>query len=485
MDPEDKGMRAKKRGISPAEDELLNRVRMLESELTRTKRLLNILENSEVNINVIADSEMSAVIVMRSNGEIAFWNKAAERLFGYTQKEMIGKELHKVIAHDQYKEAYRKGIEKFAKTGKGIAIGKTLKLIAVRKGGENIPVKLTLNSSKVGNEWLATGVVRDLRSDKKKTIMPGKASDTATLVVEEASPEAVIIMDSKGKISFWDQAARDIFGYSPEEIIGKTLHKTLAPERFHDRYSKAMKKFKKSGEGDAIGRTIELVGIRKNGEEFPIELSLTSVKMGEEWVAIGIIRDYSDRYEIEKQLRMTNEELEILATTDSLTGVANRYKFEERYRHEWECALRQSTPLSLVFADIDNFKIINDTYGHQVGDIFLKSIAEIFRANVQRVSDLIARYGGEEFVVLLPNTELRNAEELAEKIRMAVEDHYQEIAASKVPLNVTISLGVSCVIPRNTIRKDELVAAADKALYKAKANGRNQVSTLLIDENNK
>ncbi len=484
MCPEDKGINARRRGLSPAEDELLNRVRMLERELTRTKRLLNILENNDANINVISDSEMNAVIVMRSNGEVAFWNKAAERLLGYTQKEVIGRELHKFIAHNQYKEAYKEGIEKFASTGKGIAIGKTLKLIAVRKDGENIPVELTINGSKVGDEWLATGVVRELK-EKKKAKMPGKEFDTATLVIGEATPEAVIIMDSRGKISFWNLAAREIFGYSSEEIIGKTLHKILAPKRFHERFTKAMEVFKRSGKGDAIGRTIELVAMRKNGEEFPIELSLSSVKMDTEWVAIGIVRDYSNRDEIEKQLRMTNEELEILATTDSLTGVANRYNFEERYRYEWECALRLSTPLSLVFADIDNFKVINDTYGHQVGDIFLKSIADILRTNVQRVSDLTARYGGEEFVILLPNTELSNAVDLAEKIRMAVEEHYQEISASKVPLNVTISLGVSCVIPRNTIKKEELVAAADQALYKAKANGRNQVSTLLIDEKNK
>jgi len=476
-----KDMQEKMREISPVEDELLNRVRMLESELTRTKRLLNILEDSDSNIHVISESEMSAVIVMRSNGKVAFWNKAAERLFGYTQEEMIGSELHKIIAHEQYKDAYKKGIENFKKTGQGIAIGKTLKLIGVKKDGENIPVELTLNSSKVGSEWVATGVVRDL-SDKKKFTHTGNSSDTATLVVEETSPEAVIIMDSDGKISFWNQAAREIFGFPADEVIGKTLHEVLAPKRYHERYSKAMKKFKQTGEGDAVGKTIELVGTRRNGEEFPIELSLTSVRMGDEWVAIGIIRDYSNRNEIEKQLRMTNEELEILATTDSLTGVANRYNFEERYRYEWERALRQRVPISLIFADIDHFKVVNDTYGHQVGDIFLKSIADILRENVQRVSDLVARYGGEEFVILLPNTRLENAVELAEKIRIAIENHYQEIAISKAPLNVTISLGVSCVVPSNTIRPDELIAASDKALYKAKSNGRNQVSTLLIEE---
>ncbi len=483
MDQELEKKREISRSPTPAEDELLNRVRMLERELIRTKRFLNILEDSGAQLNFISDGEMSAVIVMRSNGEVAFWNKAAERLFGYPQNEILGKKLHKIIAHSQYQAAYETGIEKFKDTGQGIAIGKTLKLVGVRKDGENIPVELTLNSSRIGNEWVATGIIKDLR-DQRKYIKTSILPNTATLVVENKTPDAVIIMDSKGKISFWNDEAREIFGYSSEEVKGKDLHEKIAPERFHESYRKAMIEFRKTGGGNAIGRTIELVGLRKNGEEFPIELSLTSVKMGNEWVAIGIIRDYSDRQVIENQIRMTNEELEVLATTDSLTGVANRYKFDEWYIYEWERALRLRSPLSLIFADIDHFKEVNDKYGHQVGDVFLKSIAEILQNNVQRVSDLVARYGGEEFVVLLPNTELSNAVEIAEKLRKAIAGHYQEIVASKTPLNVTISLGVSCVVPRNTIRMDELIAAADKALYKAKRNGRNQVSTLLIEEKN-
>ena len=125
MDQEHDNLRETRRAPSPAEDELLNRVRMLERELIRTKRFLNILEDSSAHLNFISDVEMSAVIVMRSNGEVAFWNKAAERLFGYPQKEVLGKKLHEIIAHGQYKEAYQKGIEKFKDTGQGIACGWT------------------------------------------------------------------------------------------------------------------------------------------------------------------------------------------------------------------------------------------------------------------------------------------------------------------------------------------------------------------------
>ena len=468
-----------RRKLSPAEDELLNRVRMLESELNRTKRLLNILGERDSKINIVSESEMNAVIVMRSNGEVAFWNKTAERIFGYTQEEMLGNNLHKLIAHSKYKVAYEKGIYSFKKTGEGIAIGKTLKLIGIKKGGENVPIELTLNSSKVGDEWVATGVICEL-SEKRKIEKQRQVGDTATLMMEETIPDAVIIMNTRGEISFWNKAAIDIFGYSAEEITGHSLHEILAPERYHQQYLQAMKKFRKTGEGEAIGRTIELVAKRKSNEEFPIELSLTSVKMGNDWIAIGIARDVSNRDVIEKQIRMTNEELEILATTDSLTGLSNRYFFDEKLRYEWEIALRQQKPISLIFADIDHFKVINDTYGHLVGDLFLRSIADIIKNNVQRVSDVTARYGGEEFVILLPNAELANAIELAEKIRVSVQNWRQKIAQIDKQLSVTISLGVSCVIPKNTIHMESLVESSDRALYKAKSNGRNQVSSRLV-----
>ncbi|RME35817.1 MAG: GGDEF domain-containing protein [Gammaproteobacteria bacterium] len=160
------------------------------------------------------------------------------------------------------------------------------------------------------------------------------------------------------------------------------------------------------------------------------------------------------------------------ALTDGLTGIANRLAFEERLSQEHARWRRRGSPLSLVLLDIDHFKVINDTFGHPAGDRVLRNIASLMAGEVREV-DLLARYGGEEFVLLLPDTDLRGAGEVAEKLRRKVDDcnfHYRE-----QPVAVTVSAGVSEFHQGDT--PEEVLERADRALYQAKAAGRNQVRT--------
>lgn len=169
---------------------------------------------------------------------------------------------------------------------------------------------------------------------------------------------------------------------------------------------------------------------------------------------------------VNKKLEEANRKLEILSRTDSLTGLYNRFMFDRTIEDEWSRCKKHSMPLSLIIADIDNFKLYNDRYGHLAGDFCLQKIAEILASCADRPSSTVARYGGEEFVVLLPETAEKTAFELAEQIRKRVEKTAVPHAGPSD--NVTISLGVNTVIPSDESSADEFINNTDKALYRAK-----------------
>jgi diguanylate cyclase (GGDEF)-like protein len=174
-------------------------------------------------------------------------------------------------------------------------------------------------------------------------------------------------------------------------------------------------------------------------------------------------------------LERLNQELQRLTATDGLTGVANRRRFDEAIDHEWRRAIRTNAPLSCIMIDIDHFKSFNDRYGHLQGDACLRQIANTLVGSVRRAGDVVARYGGEEFSVVMPATSLENAEKVAEHLRVGVEAIRIPHDASATAPYVTISLGVASMIPVQGVSPSALVASADRALYKAKRNGRNCV----------
>jgi len=175
-------------------------------------------------------------------------------------------------------------------------------------------------------------------------------------------------------------------------------------------------------------------------------------------------------------LKQHADTLEDLAFLDGLTGIANRRQFDQQLEKEWRRMMRQVAPLSLLMIDIDHFKRFNDHYGHGVGDDCLRLVARTIASIIKRPGDLAARYGGEEFAVILPDTDEKGARVVAEAIRLAVESLKLPHASSPVADHITISLGVTSNIPGRHENVQDLVNAADRALYRAKSAGRNQVS---------
>ncbi|MCP3921586.1 MAG: PleD family two-component system response regulator [Desulfobacterales bacterium] len=181
-----------------------------------------------------------------------------------------------------------------------------------------------------------------------------------------------------------------------------------------------------------------------------------------------------ERKRAETELQKANEKLLNLANMDGLTQIANRRRFDTYLDEVWRQKIRQQTSLALILIDIDFFKNYNDTYGHQAGDDCLKQIAQAIHNRTKRAGDLVARYGGEEFVVVLPDTDMEEATQVAESIRLTIEELKIPHNKSSVSEYVTLSLGVSSTVPDRESLHEDIISIVDQALYEAKDQGRNR-----------
>ena len=188
-------------------------------------------------------------------------------------------------------------------------------------------------------------------------------------------------------------------------------------------------------------------------------------------------RDQAFRFlrESQQKLAAANVELQKLAALDPLTGIANRRRFDESLVLEWQRGQREKTPLSLLMVDVDHFKHYNDSYGHPAGDLALKKVAAVLTENLKRPADLVTRYGGEEFAIILPETDSAGAMSVAKDCLRHLENLRIENTKATPYGLLTMSIGVHTIVPHKPSTSQELVATADRALYAAKAEGRNRV----------
>ncbi|MDP2227233.1 MAG: sensor domain-containing diguanylate cyclase [Moraxellaceae bacterium] len=201
-------------------------------------------------------------------------------------------------------------------------------------------------------------------------------------------------------------------------------------------------------------------------------------KEGEVEALVGFMFDISERKKNEEELLRLQQSFEALSLRDGLTDIPNRRMFDQVLAREWASAIRNSQPLALILLDIDFFKQYNDHYGHVAGDDCLRRVARLLEEAASRPRDFVARYGGEEFVLVLPETDAEAALTVAERCRHLVLEAAIPHATSTVAPHLTVSMGVGSVLPTDPGAMGDFVNAVDKALYKAKQQGRNAVVAL-------
>ena len=422
---------------------------------------------------VLQASTEYSIIGIGLDATIQLWNDGARRLYGYTAEEVVGKANASILHVPEDIERGRPA-EILAATQRHAKWEG--QITCRRKNGKRLPVHAVVTprrdaSGKVAGYLL---ISRDLSKELKltqelrtqlaaRTLAESalRESEERYRIVTETATDAMISADDQGVIVFVNPAAERMFGYGAAELLGRepTL---LVPERMRSAYQAAFGRYCGPDEAPVARERIELSGLHKAGHEVPLEISLGEHRHGGKRTFTAIIRDVTERQRAEQQIHW-------LAQHDPLTGLPNRTLLRDRVGHAIAQARRNQEKLAVLFLDLDGFKHINDSLGHQIGDEVLRVVARRLQTCL-REGDSIGRLGGDEFVVCLPvRDDDRDAMRVARKILDALAE---PALVNENELRVNASIGIS-LYPSDGTDADSLMRAADTAMYHAKDKGRN------------
>jgi len=279
-------------------------------------------------------------------------------------------------------------------------------------------------------------------------------------MIVNSMDQGLLIVERSGRIQYANPACDRYLGYAPEQLVGRALSDLLARED--------------GAAGDCIEElgghgTREVLIRQRDGGLRAMDLTMTPMH-ADDGLFVALLHDITHH-------KQSEDALQRAALLDPLTKIANRRHFDGFLQREWQRAVRNAQPLSLVVLDVDHFKLYNDTLGHAAGDACLQKVAQALALHAARPTDLAARYGGEEFVLLFGETPLEHAARLAETIRCAVEALAVPNPRSPTSPWITVSVGVATIVPTQLDEIDNLFVCADRAMYAAKAGGRNRVET--------
>ncbi|PEJ54379.1 hypothetical protein CN692_19980 [Bacillus sp. AFS002410] len=312
------------------------------------------------------------------------------------------------------------------------------------------------------------------KSDKLKLALKESEESYRTLI--ETSPDGIFVQID-GIIKLANQKAASLLGAkSPSDLIDLNVFDLIEPiglTESYDRYYQFMN-------GDLKQDHKESTYIRLDGLKIDFSFSGSKVIYQGHLATMVSFRDISEQKEAQRKLQHANHLLHKLSITDGLTGLANRRYFDEIFKVKWNEALMNQTPISLILIDIDSFKKFNDTYGHLEGDKCLQMVANIISKNLRRADDFSARYGGEEFIGILSGLSEEESIVIAESIRERIIDlKIPNINSLAIPF-VSTSIGLVNLVPNESLHFVDAINFADKALYEAKMNGRNQVNVYSV-----
>lgn len=274
--------------------------------------------------------------------------------------------------------------------------------------------------------------------------------------------DGIITINEAGEILGFNPAAEQIFGYSQQDVSGKNVN-ILMPEPVRSEHDVYIKRYIQTGHAKMIGlRGREVIAVRKNGEQFPLELSISEMMLGGLRYFIGIARDITQR-------KLAEQKIAHLANHDYLTDLPNRAQFLNKFEQSILLAKRNDYKVAVLFLDLDGFKQVNDKLGHNAGDLLLQEVSKRLKENI-RASDTVARVGGDEFTFVLNNIESEeNVALVANKIIVALSKPF-DLKGQRG--HIGGSIGIS-IFPDGEEDIEILIKQADEAMYLAKQSGKN------------
>ena len=441
---------------APLRDETGQRVGAIETlqDVTERKLAEVTLRESEARYRAVAQSANEAIISADSQGNIVGWNRGAEVIFGHGEAEALGMPLTQLVP-PKYRERRRTEFGRWLSDSTLPASDKAIQLQGLHQNGREFPMELSLAAWETVEGRFITAIIRDT-SERK---LAEEQFRIAAIVFE--AQEGMIITDSSGIILRVNSAFTRITGYAADEAVGQSLRLLHSGRQTADFYKAMWSSIGRSGSWQG-----EVWNKRKSGEIYPEWLGITAVQNDEGDVShyVGTFTDITAR-------KAAEDEIKHLAFYDTLTDLPNRMLLNDRLQQALVAAKRDSCGVALMFLDLDKFKPINDTYGHDVGDQLLKAAAQRILTCV-RESDTVARIGGDEFIVLLRTViSSLDASSVAEKIRVALNQPF-ELAGHQ--LAISSSIGIA-LYPEHGSDGVELSKNADIAMYQAKKAGRDTV----------
>jgi diguanylate cyclase (GGDEF)-like protein/PAS domain S-box-containing protein len=332
------------------------------------------------------------------------------------------------------------------------------------------------------HEDLVTICLRDI-TEYKQTYQALHESELRFRTMLESVVDGVILIDEHGAILLCNNVIEDLFGYKPSELVGRNISILMDP---NDRMNHGdyVQNYIRTGKSKIIGAGREVIGMKRDMSTFPLELGVSKFSLNGRCYFVGTMRDVTQRKENEKeikqrnakleerisrrnnQLKSINRRLEQLALHDHLTGLPNRTLFQKKLRSGIQSADLTEQSLILIIIDLDNFKDINDTLGHHVGDMLLKSVSQRITRQL-RTSDTVARLGGDEFAIILMRTDPAGAKTVAENILLSLEPPFE--IEGHMLISVKASIGIA-VYRDHGDNEALLMKHADVAMYEAKRN---------------
>ena len=285
-------------------------------------------------------------------------------------------------------------------------------------------------------------------------------SEERSRQILDSAGDAFIAMDAEGRISAWNKAAVNQFGWSQAEVLGRTVADTIVPLQYREAHERGMQRFLAQGQSKVLGQRLELPALHRDGREFPIEITLWSLEEAQGWSFFAFAHDISARKQAER-------DLEHRALHDPLTGLANRVLVMDRLRHGLARRDDAQPGLAVLFIDLDHFKRINDSFGHDAGDQVLINVAQRLQ-RVMRPIDTVARLAGDEFVLVCPDVaSYRDAAVIAQRLQ---DELAPAIQLKDDSIFVAASIGIAMATPG--VDAEKLLGSADIAMYEAKSSGR-------------
>lgn len=287
------------------------------------------------------------------------------------------------------------------------------------------------------------------------------ASEERARLVLDNSLDAIINIDHIGMVTEWSHAAVQIFGYQRDEAIGQDLAQLIIPEIDREAHHQGMRRVLTTHHTKMIGKRVEVNALRKDGSEFPVEMTIAQIRRGETIFFSAFIRDITQRRQSERQIQH-------LAHFDVLTNLPNRIMLQDHFNYALSLAKRNNGNLAVIFLDLDHFKDINDNLGHSVGDMLLVELTRRLKL-LLREEDTLSRLGGDEFILVLPDADANGVTNVAQKLLTTMAEPYR---IAPYEFTVTGSIGIA-LYPNDGNDLGTLSQKADTAMYRAKQAGRN------------